>query len=101
MRNQDLTPVERDRLKQRMRVPVICFVALLALLSINILLATLVTLPHLWVIEALVLVTMVAIVLLYSMEVLHEPPLIRLFSVVGFCWVAILFAMTLIDYKTR
>ena len=101
MTENTFTPAERDRIMGRMRVPILSFVALLVLLAVNVVLATTVTLPHLWVIEALVLVTMVAIVLLYSMEVLHEPPLIRLYSTVGFCWVAILFAMTLIDYTTR
>ena len=33
---------------------------------------------------------MVALILLVSMEVIHEPPLIRLFSGLGFFWVAIL-----------
>ena len=44
---------------------------------------------------------MVATVLLFSMEVRKEPPLTRVFSLLGFCWVAVLFGMTLIDYLTR
>ena len=44
---------------------------------------------------------MVALILLVSMEVIHEPPLIRLFSGLGFFWVAILVGMTLTDYLAR
>jgi cytochrome c oxidase subunit 4 len=35
------------------------------------------------------------------MEVIHEPPLVRLFSGLGFFWVAILVGMTLTDYLAR
>jgi len=44
---------------------------------------------------------MVALILLVSMEVLKEPPLVKLFSVLGFFWVAILVGMTLTDYLAR
>ena len=61
------------------------------------------TLPFekVWILETVVLATMVVVVLLLSMEVIKEPPLIRLYAVLGFCWVSILFTMTLIDYLTR
>ena len=44
---------------------------------------------------------MVLVVLIFSMELIHEPPLMRLFSAISFFWVAILFSMTLLDYLTR
>ena len=50
---------------------------------------------------ALLMAVMVALILLVSMEVIHEPPLIRLFSGLGFFWVAILVGMTLTDYLAR
>ncbi len=96
-----LTPEEKRKLMARMRVPAFSFVTLMGLLAVNVLLGATLPFPQVWIVQLLVLVTMVAVVLLFSMEVLHEPPLIRLFSVLGFCWVGILFAMTLIDYLTR
>ena len=95
------TPAERDQILRRMRVPLACFVGLIVLLGVNLGLSVFFTFPHLAIAQLLVLVVMVSIVLLYSMEIVHEPPLIRLFSIVGFCWVAILFAMTFVDYTTR
>jgi cytochrome c oxidase subunit 4 len=44
---------------------------------------------------------MVAIVLLVSMDLLDETPLIRLFSSIGFFWMLIMFGMTLTDYLYR
>ena len=44
---------------------------------------------------------LVLTVLLVSMEVLQEPPLMRLFAALGFFWVAIMFSMTLVDYLSR
>ena len=44
---------------------------------------------------------MIAMTLIFSMEAIHDPPLIRFFSALGFCWVGILFTMTMVDYLTR
>ena len=44
---------------------------------------------------------MVAIVILFAMEALKDPPITRLFAAIGFFWVAILFALTMVDYATR
>ena len=96
-----LNAEEKRRLGARLRVPLFSFLVLMGLLAVNVVLGATLPFPQVWIIQLLVLVTMVAVVLLFSMEVLHEPPLIRLFSVLGFCWVGILFAMTLIDYLTR
>lgn len=101
MQDQPLTDEMRTWIKARMRVPVLCFIALMALLGLNVLLGATAPFEKDWVLEILVLATMVGVVLLFSMEIIHEPPLIRLFSILGFCWVGILFAMTLIDYMTR
>jgi cytochrome c oxidase subunit 4 len=41
------------------------------------------------------------LILLFFMHVRYSSPLIWLFSVAGFFWLAILFALTLSDYVTR
>ncbi len=96
-----MSPDERKDLWRRMRVPVFTFAALLLLLGVNVALGALMPFPSVWIMELAVAVVMIVVVLLFSMEVLHEPPLMRFFSVLGFCWVGILFTMTLIDYLTR
>ncbi len=97
----DLTDDQKRDVTARMKVPAISFAVLMGLLAINILLGATMPFEKVWIVEALVLATMVVVVLLFSMEIIHEPPLIRLYAVLGFCWVAILFTMTLIDYLTR
>ena len=97
----DLTEEQKRDIKARMKVPTISFVVLIALLAINILLGATISFEKVWILETIVLATMVMVVLLLSMEVINEPPLIRLYAVLGFCWVSILFTMTLIDYLTR
>ena len=97
----DLDEDQKRDIKARMKVPTISFAVLMALLAINVLLGATVSFEKVWILETVVLATMVVVVLLLSMEVIHEPPLIRLYAVLGFCWVSILFTMTLIDYLTR
>jgi len=87
--------------RQRMRVPVITTAALLLGLAINVTLAALVPFRSVWIVELLVMAAMVATVLWVSMEIKEEPPLVQLFSAIGFIWVTILFGMTLLDYLTR
>lgn len=96
-----LTPDDRALLKRRLRTPVRTFLALLGLLAVNVTLGATLPFPHVWALELAVVGAMAAIVLLVSMEVLKEPPLIRLFSGVGFFWVCILVGMTLTDYLGR
>ena len=96
-----LSADERREIWARMRVPLVTFVALMVFLAINLAVGWLHPIEHAWIIEAPIMVLMIVVVLFYSMEVSHDPPLIRFFSVLGFCWVAILFTMTLIDYSTR
>ena len=86
---------------RRMRPAVLSFVLLIGLLSVNVILGATLAFTWAYIIEAVVVVGMVLKVLLVSMEVLHEPPLMRLFAGLGFFWVAIMFTMTLVDYLSR
>lgn len=84
-----------------MRVPTFTFAALMALLGSIVLLGAVLPFPNAWIIEAVLAVTMVIVVLLFSMEVLKEPPLMRVFAAIGFIWVMVLMGITVIDYLTR
>ena len=96
-----MTPSDKQDLWRRMKVPTAAVAGLLVMLAANVALSEFATFSGLWLLQLAVAFAMIVVVLLFSMEVLHEPPLMRLFSVLGFCWLAILFAMTLIDYLTR
>lgn len=96
-----LTPGDRALLKRRLRTPILTFLALLGLLAVNVTLGATLPFAHVWALELVVVGLMAAIILLVSMEVLKEPPLIRLFSGLGFFWVCILVGMTLTDYLGR
>ena len=84
-----------------LRVPALTLAALLALLAINVALGATLPFRNGWIVEAGVTACMVAIVLLVSMDILEETPLIRLFSSIGFFWLLIMFGMTLTDYAYR
>ena len=84
-----------------MREPLYTFIALLGFLAVNVAIGWWQPFPHAWMVEAPIMLLMFATVLLFSMDVIKEPALVKFFSVLGFCWVAILFTMTLIDYSTR
>jgi cytochrome c oxidase subunit IV len=97
-----LSPEDRALLKHHLRAPALTFLALLALLALNVALgATLPFSAHTWIVELIAAAAMAALILLVSMDVLREPPLVRLFSGLGFFWVAILVGMTLTDYLAR
>ncbi len=96
-----LSPEDRALARRRLRTPVLTFLALLALLAVNVSLGASLPFAHVWIVELAVVGAMVAIILLVSMEVRKEPPLIRLFSGLGFFWVCILFGMTLTDFLAR
>lgn len=96
-----LTPDDRALLRRRLRVPVLTFLALLGLLAVNVTLGATLPFAHVWALELAVVGLMAGIILLVSMEVRKEPPLIRLFSGLGFFWVCILMGMTLTDYLAR
>lgn len=99
--NPNVTGGGKRDLRQHLREPILTFIGMMALLAINALTGWLQPFPQVWILNLGVLVLMVATVLMFSMEVIQEPALIRFFSVLGFCWVAILFTMTLIDYTSR
>ncbi len=84
-----------------MRTPLLAFAALLVLLGINVLLGALLPFRQAWIVECVVMLCMVLVVLLFSMEVIHEPPLMRVFAILGFFWLAIMFGMTSVDYLSR
>ena len=96
-----LSEEDQAELWRHMRLPVRSFVMLLCLLGITVLCGATLPVRWIWIVEMLSTLAMVVIVLAVSMEVTHEPPLIRLFAVVGFFWVCILFGMTLVDYLFR
>ena len=89
-----------EALKPRLRTPFIVMLALWGLLLFNSLLGVFIH-NGIWYVEVAVAAVMVAIVILISMEAVKEPPLVRLFGALGFFWVAILFALTMVDYATR
>jgi cytochrome c oxidase subunit IV len=97
----ELSPEDRALLRRRLRTPVRTFLALLALLALNVTLGATRPFRQVWAVELAVVAAMVALILLVSMEVRREPPLVRLFSGLGFFWVAILVGMTLTDYLAR
>ena len=88
-------------LRERMRVPLRVSVLLLGLLGLNMLLAAWHPFADVWIVEVAVAAIMVVNVLVFSMEIRHQSPLIRLYSALGFFWVAILFTFSMIDYLTR
>ncbi len=96
-----LSADDRALLRTRLRTPVLTFLALLALLAVNVTLGATLPFGSVWIVELLVVAAMVALILLVSMEVIHEPPLVRLFAGLGFFWVAIMVGMTLTDYLAR
>ena len=97
MRGRRMNP----ELRRRMREPALITLGLLFGLAVNVTLAALQPFPGAGYAEAAVAAVMVSIVLLFSMEVRRAAPLLQLFAGAGFFWLAILFAMTLLDYFTR
>ncbi len=81
--------------------PALVWIALMALLGAISAIGALVPRGHWWVAELACAGAMVAIVVLFSMEMWRHAPIVRLFSVLGFFWVAILFGLTMVDYATR
>ena len=103
MRNPfaDLSADDRALLRRHLRTPIRTFLALLALLAVNVTLGATRPFEQVWLVELAVVAAMVALILLVSMEVRREPPLVKLVSGLGFFWVAILVGMTLTDYLAR
>lgn len=92
---------EREAIWLAMRVPVFAFLALLVFLAGIVLLGALVPGRTASFLEAGLTLCMVGTVLLFTMEVRHEAPLLRFYSVLGFMWLAILVGMTMVDFVTR
>ena len=88
-------------LLRRMMVPIFSFAALATMLVCIILLGALAPSRTASFIEAGLTGCMIVTVLLFSMEVRLETPIMRFFAVLGFAWVCILFGMTTLDYMTR
>jgi cytochrome c oxidase subunit 4 len=88
-------------LRSRIRMPLVVLVASLLLLGVNVLLGALAPHGQIWILEVFIAMTMVAIVILFSMELLEQPGITRIFAALGFFWVAILFTLTIVDYATR
>lgn len=97
----ELTPQDRRRIRDAMRVPVFTFVALIICLAIIVLLGWFAPGRTASFIEIGVTLFMIGTVLLFSMEVREEASLLRFYSFLGFCWLSILLVMTMMDYATR
>ena len=69
-----------------MNMPLRVFVGLLLLLGTNVMLGVWRPFPEVWIVELGVLAAMIAVTLLFAMEIREETPLIRMWSMVGFCW---------------
>ena len=98
---KEITAEQKRELLHRMREPLLTFAGLAGLLALNAVTGWFQFFLHTWALNLGVLVLMIFTVLLFSMEVIKDPPLIRFFSALGFAWVGILFTMVLIDYTTR
>ena len=101
MKDRLFTPDERGAFLRAMAMPLRVFVGLMLLLGTNVMLGVWRPFPEVWIVELGVLAAMIAVTLLFAMEIREESPLIRMWSMVGFCWLAVLFGMTLVDYLTR
>ena len=95
------TDAQKRQFLHRMDIPLRVFVGLILSLGTMILFGATTPAPWIWMLEVAVLLVMVVVTMLYSMEVMEDIPLMRMWSVVGFAWLCILFGMVLIDYLTR
>jgi cytochrome c oxidase subunit IV len=91
----------REELRKRMRTPALTWLALMVLLGVISAIGAITPYDHWWVAEVLCMGTMIVLVVLFSMEMWRHQPIVRLFSVLGFFWVSILFGMIMVDYLTR
>ena len=84
-----------------MRTYIVIFAMLMALLFLSVAVAE-VNLGRWNFLAAVAIASCKAVlILLFFMHVRYSPPLIWLFAIAGFFWLAILFALTLSDYVTR
>jgi cytochrome c oxidase subunit IV len=101
MKHEPFTPEQRREIWKEMRVPVFAFIGLMLCLGGIVLLGGLFPSHIGSMIELALLAAMVLTVLLFSMEVLEEAPLLRFFSAYGFAWLAVMIVLTMTDYLTR
>jgi cytochrome c oxidase subunit 4 len=101
-----MSPASHDRdekpvpsLRPHLRLPALVMAALLVLLGINVAIGELY--PAAAPVIVLIGMVQVGIVVVLAMEIRHQAGIVRLFSALGFMWVAILFTLTMIDYLTR
>lgn len=99
--SQSISPEDKRKIWEAMRVPVFAFVALLAFLAAIVGLGWLVPGRTASFIEAGLTLCMILTVLLFSMEVREEGSLLKFYSFLGFCWLTILICITMVDYVTR
>ena len=97
----ELTPQDKRRIREAMRVPIITFVVLIVCLAIIVLLGWFAPSRTASFIEFGLTLCMIGTVLLFSMEVWKEVPILRFYSFLGFCWLSVLLIMTMVDYTTR
>jgi len=95
------TALSRQEIIRHMRVPIFAFVGLMLMLVFIVALGAMVPSRAASFIEFGTLICMVLTVLLFSMELPREPPLMRLFAGLGFVWLLVLFSVTMLDYLTR
>lgn len=95
------TEAEQREIRARMRVPFFALIALMGFLACIVLLGALVPGRTASYLEAGLTLCMIGTVLLFSMEVRREAPLLRFYAFLGLCWLAILIGMTMVDYVTR
>ena len=92
---------QRREIWAQMRVPTFAAVSLLCFLLCIVLLGTIVPGRTASFVEAGLAICMMLTVLLFSMEVRHQAPLLRLYASFGFVWLTVLAGMTMVDYWTR
>ena len=95
------TDAQKREFVHRMDIPLRVFIGLILSLGTMVLLGATTPASWIWTVEVAVLLVMVVVTMLYAMEVKDDVPLMRMWSVVGFAWLCILFGMVLIDYLTR
>ncbi len=87
--------------REKLRTPMVVLGVLLLLLGTETLIGATHTTGFAWCFEFACALTMVALVLVFSMEMFRHQPIVRLFSGLGFFWVGILFSLIMVDYLTR
>ncbi len=90
-----------EELRERLRTPARIWLALMLLLAVISAIGVITPYGHWWIAEVLCTVVMVSLVVVFSMEMRRHQPIVRLFSVLGFFWVGILFSLIMVDYLTR